>query len=205
VVVLVAVGLLAGCLPGQVGLRAVIRTQPDPPRDPYPLTVIFDGSNSQGDIDQYVWTFQRADGQPGTVRTASGPVVTHTFPERGLYLAYLTVKSTSGGVHQAQVEVDVRSQFPQAQFSAWPTTLTVGDQITFDASASHDPDGEVVAYEWDFDDGTFLVSDQPQATHTYSAPGYFSVRLVVVDDYGDRSEPATLEITVVPGCPSCGR
>lgn len=191
-------------MPSQVGLQAVIRTHPNPPQGPYPLTVVFDGSGSRGEIEQYLWTFQRADGEPGSVRTASGAVVSHTFHERGLYLAYLTVKSTAGGVHQSQVEVDVRSQPPQAKFSAWPTTLTVGDQITFDASASHDPDGELVAYEWDFDDGTFLISDQPQATHTYSAPGYFLVQLVVVDDYGDRSEPATLEITVVPGCPSCG-
>ncbi|MEN3009846.1 MAG: hypothetical protein ABDI20_02500, partial [Candidatus Bipolaricaulaceae bacterium] len=45
------VAVLAGCMPAGPGLRAVIRTEPPSPRGPYPLTVTFDGSASQGPIE----------------------------------------------------------------------------------------------------------------------------------------------------------
>jgi PKD repeat protein len=52
----------------------------------------------------------------------------------------------------------------------------------FDGSASFDPDGTIVSYDWDFGDG--VVAAGPTATHTYAAIGTFTARLTVTDNDG---------------------
>ncbi|HEV8218274.1 MAG TPA: S8 family serine peptidase, partial [Gemmatimonadaceae bacterium] len=56
---------------------------------------------------------------------------------------------------------------------------------TFDASSSKDDVG-IASYAWSFGDGGSLTSSTPQASHTYSAKGNYSVtvRLVVTDGGG---------------------
>jgi PKD repeat protein len=58
--------------------------------------------------------------------------------------------------------------------------------VTFDASGSSDPDGEIVEYRWDFDgDGaTDRNTTGPRATHVFEEPGTYDVSLAVVDDTG---------------------
>jgi len=51
--------------------------------------------------------------------------------------------------------------------------------VTFDASYSFDPDGDIISYEWDFGDetaGNGMIID-----HVYSRSGSFSVSLTVTD------------------------
>jgi hypothetical protein len=57
--------------------------------------------------------------------------------------------------------------------------------IYFNASASHDPDGQVVQYDWDFDaDGVFDYTSHssPYAKHSFRTNGDFSVVLKVSDN-----------------------
>ena len=59
----------------------------------------------------------------------------------------------------------------------------VDETVTFDASASYDPDGSIVSYAWDFGDnvtGTGMI-----ANHTYEKAGDYIVRLDVTDDEGE--------------------
>jgi PKD repeat protein len=59
----------------------------------------------------------------------------------------------------------------------------VDETVTFDASASYDPDGSIVSYEWDFGDnvtGTGMI-----VNHTYEEAGDYIVRLNVTDDEGE--------------------
>jgi hypothetical protein len=68
---------------------------------------------------------------------------------------------------------------PVADFNYSPRTPQVGQSVTFDASYSFDPDGDIISYEWDFGDetaGNGMIID-----HVYSWSGSFSVSLKVTD------------------------
>jgi WD40 repeat protein len=54
--------------------------------------------------------------------------------------------------------------------------------FNFNATASHDPDGEITAYQWDFGDGSRELL--PVITHTFVSPGTFVVKLTVTDNTG---------------------
>lgn len=76
--------------------------------------------------------------------------------------------------------------------------------ITFDASASEDPDGNIARYSWSFDgDGERLDTgdsgtpdpSSPTATYQYARPGVYDVRLLVADSNGG-VEKVTKEVPV---------
>ena len=62
--------------------------------------------------------------------------------------------------------------------------LVVGEGIRFEAINIPDEWG-VTEYSWDFGDGTDAVTASPTATHSYSSPGTYTVRVTVT--YGDGS------------------
>jgi len=64
----------------------------------------------------------------------------------------------------------------------FPVVEWQGAEIQFDGSGSYDPDGEIVKYLWDFDDGT--TSNEIQPTHTFTTPKGYDVSLTVTDDEG---------------------
>ena len=67
-----------------------------------------------------------------------------------------------------------------------PYSGTAGTAITFDASISHDPDGDIVLYEWDWDnDGIYDNSTtSPTITHTWNTEFSGSITLMVTDNDG---------------------
>jgi len=54
----------------------------------------------------------------------------------------------------------------------------------FTATGSHDPDGQIVSYHWDFGDGATEASRFPNASHRYLAAGNYIVTLTVTDNNG---------------------
>lgn len=70
--------------------------------------------------------------------------------------------------------------------------------ITVDASGSSDPDGSVASYAWDFGDGS--TAHGQTATHTFTAPGDYTVKLTVTDDVGATAS-ATKQVHVTNSPP----
>ena len=78
---------------------------------------------------------------------------------------------------------------PTATFTMDPQKPVVGETITFDATASFDPDGKIVKYAWDFGDEN--TGTGKTFNHTYVSAGDYTVKLKVVDDHGISSSNKT--------------
>jgi len=62
-----------------------------------------------------------------------------------------------------------------------------GKMIFFSAHGSYDPDGEILLYEWDFDeDGTYdwNSTENGNTEHLYEEEGVYNATLRVTDDNG---------------------
>jgi PKD repeat protein len=91
---------------------------------------------------------------------------------------------------------------PVAQFTA-PASITVGQSVVFDASASTPtPGGSSIAqYLWQFGDGSVVPpSESPQESHTFNAPGTYTVTLTIEDELGKKAETQQ-EVTVLAASP----
>lgn len=71
---------------------------------------------------------------------------------------------------------------PLVSFTVFPAMPTAGASVAFDATASSDPDGDILAYDWAFGDGGTATGVQVQ--HTYTSPGTFSAALTATDSDG---------------------
>lgn len=74
-----------------------------------------------------------------------------------------------------------------------------GMPVTLDGSASHDPDGSVVAWVWQFGDGTQSASELPRTSKVFMQAGAQPVLLRVRDDRGAWSAPNGTTVQVGPG------
>ena len=95
----------------------------------------------------------------------------------------------------------VPNQPPIANFTYSPEKPVVNQSVTFDASSSYDPDGNIMNYEWDFGDGNITNTTEEVIKHSYSEAGSYEVVLTVTDDKG-ATNSTTKMITVMPAKPS---
>jgi PKD repeat protein len=146
----------------------------------YPLEVTFDGTSSydpDGKVVSYAWTF-------GDGGTGAGDIVKHTYKKNGTFFIKLTVTDDKGatGSYTQPINILKPNIPPIAGFTFSPTTGICPLAVNFDASASHDPDGSVVSYAWNFgDSGT---GSGKLTSYTYYKSGTFNITLTVTDDRG---------------------
>ena len=87
-----------------------------------------------------------------------------------------------------------------AKFTFEPGNPVANQSITFDASASRDPYGNITYYQWDMGDGSYVNTTQRTVTHSYDEGGNYSVVLTVTDDEGEM-DSITRVITVQQSAP----
>lgn len=157
-------------------------------------SVFFSGAQStdDGTIVSYFWNF--GDGETGT-----GMETSHSFDMPGKFLVVLTVTDDRGlSASTAPVEVTVGANTnPIASFVTSPDSPRAGvTTLFYNAAASTAALGRaIVAYEWDFGDGSngFGV----QTSHVYANPGTYTITLVVRDSAG-ASHATSKTVTVTP-------
>ena len=98
---------------------------------------------------------------------------------------------------QNQSPVAPENQLPTAQFTYTPEIPLVGQEITFDASSSADSDGETASFVWNFGDNNSTTINQATTTHSYASSSDYLVELMVIDNDGATSSPATTTISII--------
>lgn len=81
--------------------------------------------------------------------------------------------------------------------------LTIGLSAAVDGTNSYDPDGEIDEYQWTLTEqpASSLSTLQVASSWVYltpDVPGVYTIQLVVVDDVGVSSEPATVSFEAIP-------
>jgi outer membrane protein assembly factor BamB len=137
-----------------------------------------------------VYAFDRSDGsERWTFSPPSGSdVLSLVVGEGRLYVG------TSDGTLLA---LGGRTNYrPTPSFTYVPRDPEPGEEVTFDATESSDPDGSIEAYRWDLDgDGEFEATG-PTVTRALAA-GEHTVRLEVEDDEGARASTGGQERVAV--------
>jgi len=72
---------------------------------------------------------------------------------------------------------------PVAMASADVTAGKVPLTVNFSSAGSHDPDGAIAGYAWDFGDGS-AVASETHPSHDYTEPGSYIAVLTVTDEQG---------------------
>ena len=156
----------------------------------------FDGSaskDSDGDSITFEWQF-------GDGSTATEMMPTHTYATAGNYEVRLVVDDgkvkSDPSITSAAISAPPMNLAPLAD-PGGPYAAEPAQSITFDGSASADPNGDSLTYSWDFGDGSMGSGVNP--THSYAAAGTYTVTLTVNDGQLDSSPVATrAEIAVTP-------
>ena len=89
---------------------------------------------------------------------------------------------TLSGVPYATAFMIAPDQGPVAAFTAKPGRA---DSAThFNGLGSHDTDGKILHWAWNFGDGSGAVTPGPTTSHVYEQAGKHTVTLTVTDDSG---------------------
>ncbi len=118
-----------------------------------------------------------ADGDGGTAESTDTSV-SATTPDDGADTTTATDPDPDGA---SDLDLPPPNEAPVAMFTATPEAGPAPLAVTFDASASTDPDGTIVSYEWmlgaDADDGVMVMQD-------FAEVGCHDITLTVTDDEG---------------------
>jgi PKD repeat protein len=171
-------------------------------------------TGTTGSIADYVWQPNDfPNGTPDfpqdfTVETTT-PTTALQFAAPGTWCVALTVMSSTGasyGTDSKQspdcgvppnVNVTVLES-PAASFTSSAPPLYAPTTVSFSGTSTN-PNGGALAYGWTFGDGATSSSQSP--THTYAAPGKYTVTLTVTDTHG-KAGSVSHTVTVLDALPT---
>ncbi len=140
-----------------------------------------------GKIIAYRWNF-------GDGKSAEGAQTTHAYQNPGLYHVTLTVDDgTPTDNRRSEIAETIFVNTPPAASGGKDQIVCPGSEVSFDASASIDGDGQITQYRWNFGDGH--EQEGKVVKHRYEKAGRYHARLTVVDD--THTKCAAKEDTVV--------
>ena len=135
------------------------------------------------------------DSDPGltdvTVNHLIGDTFAHTFTHVGAFNYHCRIHPDK--MFGAITVTDAGR--PTAALTMTPAAATVGQRVDFDGMGSNDPDGIIMAWDWDLDgNGTFETSGATP-DHTYASPGTVTVQLRVTDN-SNKTHTATQALVI---------
>jgi len=133
-------------------------------------------SDSDGNLVSWRWDF--GDGASSTDQNPS-----HTYGSAGSYKVQLTVRDNGGA--EANVTHTAEAQSAPPPSNKPPTAdfdVHCKKRNCDFTSKSKDDDGSIVAWQWDFGDGS--ISHEENKSHTYDQSGHYTVSLKVTDNRG---------------------
>lgn len=147
------------------------------------VSFIGHGNDSYGSIIAYNWT-SSIDGLLNTSSSFTKPASELSV---GTHTIYFKVQDDYGTWSSAATEIltITTNQPPIASFSYSPVNPAVNETVTFNASASYDPDGNITSYNWSFGDGNIAdTTTEAIITHSYASVGEYTVNLTLTDNEG---------------------
>jgi hypothetical protein len=169
-----------------------VRPNPGMPHEPIHMDATGSRDPDGGPLLRWEWDIFD---QPGIdIDRPDQPRVTTSYLERppeGGRPLFLRVTDDDGNTASMErfLQLDPPGTYepPAADLVITPSTITVGQPVTFDASASTDADGNVVRYEWDLDGSSTCCSSHyeidggatPTYTHTYTEPSHHETGILV--------------------------
>ena len=185
---------VAYTMPPVADFSVVLKPDQDIPRATELL--VFQDESSDADSELAAWEWDFGDGA-----VASEQHATHSYASYGEYTVGLQVTDHQGETEIQTQSISIASLLPVPVLAFSPELPNQGVTVLFDAGESFDPDGEIVTYQWDFDDdGVFETQGTEQtASYTYASGGQFTARVTVLDDQsGSASRAAIIEINAAP-------
>ncbi|EMR74347.1 PDK repeat-containing protein, partial [Thermoplasmatales archaeon SCGC AB-539-N05] len=158
-------------------------------------TVSFNSTTSY-DLDGFIvnWSWTFGDGNTSYEQNPS-----HIYDDSGNYTATLTIEDNDGSHSTINKTIQVNNTLPTVDFNfTWTATYpfshpTDMDIVNFTDNSS-DPDGEIIAWHWEFSDPH--PSDEQNPLHLFIDNSVYTVTLTVWDD-GGASNSTSKNVTVV--------
>ena len=166
--------------------------------------VLYDRPNTEDRVNAGALVFSDGSSVPVGALNNAGGATTVSFPARTVSEVRFNISSVSTSTHNvglAEFEVwgAKVEQAPVARAGA-DQSVGAGAVVTLDGSASSDPEGAVLTYQWAQTSGTAVTLTGPTtAKPTFTAPatgGTLTFSLTVSD--GGKTHSDTVAIVVIP-------
>jgi len=146
-------------------------------------------TNLSTNADSYEWDF-------GDGTTSDDVNPTHSYSTAGVYNVSLKATNICGADREIKTEYITVLDGPTADFEGTPLSGQAPLTVAFsDLSTS---DLGIDSWTWDFGDGD--GSNEQNPSHVYTAPGYYTVELLVTDGCGRDSTTKTEYVYVIDTC-----